>query len=435
MEINSFSLTIFTCLGSIAYGYYLMEFSLFPFSFQSTPNSFFPNHWNLNIYSVSLLDCLTSMGSFIGTLLAGYLTYKIGRLKTLLLWDIIITISLVISISSDSFVIFSLSKLIKGLYIGVNYPTILLVLKEIGTDVKRRESSVLILQFSSTVGIFLSNLVYLFDSWKILIGIGCSFPIIQGGYLCYFFTKGLDTPVYNRFKYNRNKAKLEKKVGEDTLLDERFTLGDLFDRRYLEKFLFCLLTMALNQTSGINLVLKNAVYFKCDQNISLYLGIANLVGGVAILIPFSKKNMINFKWNFNIGFIILIIILFFFVFEVLIFPLSILYSLVFQTLISYYFFLIAINFLPDVGIFSCFLLHWIFAMINSNLFGEDAQVFMYLFYYIGSSLILLLVFNLFFGNFRKNIELLYESVDEDENEICVMENYNNIILKYHNTKL
>lgn len=380
--MTDYILPSITCLGGTAYGTFLVENNLIKFSNQTNITNFYEPKWGIKNQTVILLDVLAAIGSFIGTLITCYPLYRYGRIKTVIFLDAVLLLFFVLSLSTANYYVFVLLKLCKGIYNGANFPIILVILKETSRFQKELERNIIFFQSSTTIGIFLANLLNLSENWKVLFGFEIIYPLFRLIYYIGLYRKGFETPLFKKYALITSIEGTEIENSqynfrEDTLLRNNFTIGNLFGPEYIEKLLCCVLALILNQTTGINLILKNSCYLNLNSDIN-YVHLANLIGGLSIL--FMRKNLIFDFYKFNVGFIIIIAFLAFFSSDynsmkdanTMIVICSI-YCFVFQISVSYYYYFLIASFLPDIGIFVCLLLHWIFSMINANFLGSDLE--------------------------------------------------------------
>lgn len=403
-----------TCFGGSAYGTFLVENNLIKFSNQTNITNFYEPEWEIRRETTFLLDILAAIGSFLGTLITCYPLYRYGRVKTVIFLDFSLLFFLVLSLSTANYYIFVILKLCKGIYNGANFPIILVILKETARLQKDLERNILIFQSSTTIGIFGANLLILFGNWKILFGVELIYPMVRLIYFAALHRKGFETPLYKKYGLIKSLEETEIEnsqynLREDTLLKDNFTIGNLFGPEYIHKLFCCVLALLLNQTTGVNLILKNSCYFDLNSDIN-YVHLANLIGGLLILLignHLKKNNPLFEFYKLNVGYVFLLGFLAFFSYYYdemkdsnnMIIICS-LYCFVFQICVSYYYYFLIASFLPDIGIFVCLLLHWIFSMINANFAGNQLEnCFLG---YCSCSIAFILLFDLYF---KKKIEV------------------------------
>lgn len=427
-----------TCLGGLYYGFFLGEF------YQTLT---YPSNWhfeqNFANINYALFNSLYNFGSFIGTLVSGYSTFKLGRVKTIFYIDIITIFSLILAISSNYFEPFFIGRFFLGFSTGINFPTMLILIREFVFD-KDYLKCIVLFQFSNTIGILLSNLICLYDNWKFVMGVSIIFPFLRSIY--YYFklvNKKIDTPL---FMINTNPQEclqnLEKIYAENqvqtiihtiqdqkTLLKNDFVLGDMFHAKYVAKIMFCLSILFLNQCSGIDRILGNSgLYFQKTSkiNIPILFSFANFIGGLSLLytVPaHNKKGFLKYivgsslskefiKFLTGTLIIMIILVVFGFIIQyennddcIVFIVLGCFYLLIYQQCVACYPYIYIPVLLPDIGVFMVLIIHSTFGIITSLsfYFGSDAFVVYRLCFTL--SIIGILVAVWLFTQFIQNIKL------------------------------
>lgn len=392
--------SIICCLGGVSYGFFLGNF------FQPLN---YPNEWNFQITQEKkvnniVLNLLQTSGSFIGTMLAGFFSFRIGRVKTTLLADFLTLIAIILYVSSNIFEFAILGRFLMGISSGMNFPLMLILINEF-VILDYYLLCLIFFQTSNTIGIFISNLLCLSNIWWLAIAIAAIFPIVRFIYFFFFFlSKNIESPIYilnsedytiierkercmNVFKelypeinYQNLYEWINKK---DTLLQDKFFLGHMFRKKYFYKALFCTLVLFLNQSSGIDEVLGySGLYFSNNSFLLRYqpliFSFVNMLGGLSLLFTVPKSFSCNslfpkgFK-KFAVGTFILIIILAIFSFTlnysdpqtkdiVLFNALGSIYLLIFQQSLGLYPFIYILCLLPDIGVFMVLIIRSCFQM-------------------------------------------------------------------------
>ena len=397
--------TFFTCFGGVFYGFCLGEFyQVLPFN--ETWN-FHQAQKNLNY---SLFNSLYPSGSFVGNLISGYTAYKYGRVKTIIFTDLITLIALLITLFCGYFEAFFIGRFFMGISTGVNFPMMLLLIREFVLD-KDYLSCALFFQTSNTIGIFISNLFSLSGNWKISTGVSLLFPFLRMIiYYLYLMRNKIDSPIFMLNSQNDNDKEeclktLEKIYpgvniynlknnieNQETLLKKEFFMGSMFGPAYSAEFLFCVTILFLNQTSGIDQILSNSgILFKnYGTSMPIIFSLMNMLGGLSNIATVPHYKIHNFMRNFIgvtfakgfkrfvIGTMLIIIILFIFGFFIdftsesdhinVFIVLGCIYLLIFQFCLGCYPFLYIPVLLPDIGVFMVIFIHSIFGIIASLTF-------------------------------------------------------------------
>ena len=453
--------SLITCFGGICYGFFLGEF------YQILT---YPEQWtftqNLSNVNYCLFNSLYPAGSFIGTLIAGYCTFRFGRVKTIFYTDIITIMAIIITISTNSFEPFFIGRFLMGVSTGINFPVMLILIKEFVLEKDYLRCAVLF-QVSNTIGIFIANLICLSGVWRLAIGISIVFPILRLIY--YYFkllSKGIDTPL---FMLNKNPEDCEKTLEkiytkthvqtllntvnrQETLLQKDFVMGDMFSPKYVTEIMFCISILFLNQSSGINEVLGySGQYFSNNtskHSIPIWFSLMNLIGGLTLLYtvpPANKKGFLKYIVGsslskgfikFFTGTILIIVILMGFgliidfnhpgdnnVFIVL----GCIYLLIFQQCLGCYPFVYIPIILPDIGVFMVLIIHSTFGMIASLSFYFGSDTFPIIFRFcFSASVIGIMIATFLFTKFLKDKAL---SVDVDYSALHTLEEENSLVDK------
>lgn len=407
------------CLGGVYYGFFVGEL------YQKLDYPFINFDQNLSNINYSLFNSLFPAGCFLGTIIAGFCTFRFGRMKTLFYTDIMTIIGMVLQLITDEFEPFFIGRFLMGLSAGINLPLILLIIKEFVLE-KDYLKCVVYFQLSNCFGILLSNLLLLTGIWKLAIGVSLVFPVIRGLYCYFMFIKlEIDTPTFMLY-YKENNEKecidklllifpkdyMEKQListkKQETLLNKDFFMGNMFSPDYVVELMFCISILFVNQSSGINQILGYSAQFFPHYNdiIPLLFSIMVLIGGITLLFSVPIRNItcwlrffsgVPFKkgfTRFGLGNCILIAILGYFAFGIT-YPdiknpfleddwlsFSILggvFLFVFQYSVGIYPFLYLPILLPDIGIFMVLTIHSTFGMIVSMSFYFGPDTFPVLF--------------------------------------------------------
>ena len=429
-----------TCLGGLYYGFFLGEF------YQT---STYPAEWHFeqNFVNINyvLFNSLYNLGSFIGTLASGYSTFKLGRVKTIFYIDIITILSLILAISSNYFEPFFIGRFFLGFSTGINFPTMLILIKEFVFD-KDYLKCIVLFQVSNTIGILLSNLICLYDNWKFAMGISIIFPVLRSLFYFKLMSKKIDTPL---FMYNTNPQECEKKLkkiyaenqvqiilhtikDQKTLLKNDFVMGDMFHAKYVAKIMFCLSILFLNQCSGIDRILGNSgLYFQKLSliNIPILFSFMNFLGGLSLLYTVPASNKQGFlKYivgsslskgfiKFLTGTLIIIVILGVFGFVIqyekyenkddctVFIVLGCFYLLIYQQCVACYPYLYIPVILPDIGVFMVLIIHSTFGIITSLSFYYGTNEFVIYRFCFSMSIIGIVIALWLFTQFIKDIKL------------------------------
>ena len=454
---NPLVFTLITCLGGFYYGFFVGSFY--------QPQSY-PPEWNfnqdLNNVNYCLFNSLYPSGSFIGTLLAGFTTYRFGRVKTLFVTDLVTLAGLIIMTAVPEFEAFFIGRFIMGLSTGVNFPLMLILIREFILEEDYMQY-IVYFQVLNTVGIMVSNLICLSNIYQLAIGIATIFPLIRMIYFFRLIWAKIDTPLYLRYAdENDDDLDCRKKLQEiypenhiDTLIDtlneqrtllqKDFFMGNMFSPEYVAEILFCISILFLNQSCGINQVLGYSGQFfpKYPNRTPVIFSIVNFIGGMTILLTiYTGKHKGVFKYiftnGFSIGFmrfifgtLVMILILGVFGFQI-IYPctdaeegkdyivflsLGIVYLMVFQYSMIYVFIYIPVL-LPDIGVFMVLVIHSTFGMIASLsfYFGKDTFPVIFRFCFVSSIfglIIAICIFNYFLRN-KKNESIINIDKEDDK---------------------
>ena len=375
----------FTLIGTFLYGIFLVPAYLSDFSSSD----------------VLVLDSIFLTGSFIGTFFAGYLSYAKGRLRTIIICDFLLLIIILSFLVSEQFILIYILKIAKGLHIGVNYPLVLIILKET-LEWREYEWGSRLFQISNTVGIMVCSF-FLEESFLWLQYFEAGVLFLRISYFCYYaFAKNYETKIFSLFnkikadykceeqinlqdentdkrefqmKISCNTEKKEELIGNDlleeydTILRPNFLFDNLFKKEYIYKFIMCLLFMMMNQTIGINFILK----YKNNDDTNIYLCIMNFIGALFLMLPlkiipwsfFRSNNIFNsltiFEWGYP--FLIAINVIFIFFYDELNFSFSLIFVFFYQFSVSFVVYDLLIILIPDIGIFVVISLHWTFSMV------------------------------------------------------------------------
>lgn len=397
--------SIICCFGGVSYGFFLG-------SLYQVLDSY-PSHWfkqDLANPNFALFNSLFPSGAFLGTILAGYSCFKFGRVKTVLLTDLLAIISIILSISSNYFETFFIGRFFMGMCSGSNYPLMLILLKEFLLD-KDYLANVVYFQVSNTIGIFLSNLLSLSQNWRLAIGISFVFPVVRFVYFFILFLEKIESPLFIwnfdgvKEQLRRSKClKLLEKLypnsdheeifnnieHKHTLLQENFFMGNMFQTDYISEILFSISILFINQSCGINQVLGYSGLFFPNHStiVPILFSTMTVIGGLCLLFTVPPKKFHFFRSftlgisfskgfiRFFIGSILLTVILggisfgidfassddsYFIIFTVL----GCIYLLIFQNFVGLYPFIYIPCLLPDIGVFMVLIIHSIFGMMAS----------------------------------------------------------------------
>ena len=426
--------TIITCLGGLYYGFFVGSFY--------QPQDY-PGKWNfhqsLHNVNYNLFNSLYPSGSFIGTLWAGFATYRYGRVKTLFVTDIVTLIGLIIMTAVQEFEAFFLGRFIMGLSTGVNFPVMLIIIREFILE-QDYQRCIVYFQVLNTIGILLATLICCSTYYQLAIGISTIFPIIRMIYFSRLIWDKIDTPLYLRyFDEKESDMDCRKRLQEiypeshiDTLIDtvnERKTLlqkdffmGNMFSREYIAEILFCISILFLNQSCGIDQVLGYSGQFfpQHPNQTAVIFSTVNFIGGMTILLTiYSGKHKERgifryiFTNTFSVGFlrlifgtVIMIVLLGVCGFQI-IYPgskiegqedypaflaLGVIYLLVFQYTMGVYPYIYIPVLLPDIGVFMVLVVHSTFGMIASLSFYFGKNTFPVIFKFcFGSSIFGLII--------------------------------------------
>lgn len=406
--------SIICCFGGVSYGFFLGSL------YQVLP---YPSEWftqDLENPNFALFNSIFPSGAFIGTILAGYSSFKLGRVKTVLLTDLLAIISIVLSISSNAFEPFFVGRFFMGMCSGSNYPLMLILLKEFILE-KEYLSNVVYFQVSNTIGIFLSNILSLSQNWKLAIGISLIFPILRFFYFFILFVERIESPLFilhfdglnENLRKEKCKKLLEKMYPNShheellknielkyTLLKGDFFMGNMFQPNYISEILFCISILFINQSCGINQVLGYSGLFFVNHStiVPVLFSTMTVIGGLSLLftVPPKKYNIFcNFRsgisfskgyFRFVIGSILLTVIIggisfgidfessdedYFISFMVL----GCVYLLIFQNFVGLYPFIYIPCLLPDIGVFMVLIIHSIFGMMASLTYYFGSKTF------------------------------------------------------------
>ena len=460
--------TFMTCIGGIFYGFCLGEF------FQILT---YPEHWDfsqdLKNVNYCLFNSLFPSGSFIGTLISGFTSYKFGRVKTIFFTDVLTVIVLIITTSSDNFESYFIGRFIMGISSGVNLPVMILLIREFVLD-QDYLRCIVCFQVSNTIGIFLSNLLCLSGEWRVPIIVSMIILFFRISYYFYLIRKKIDTPIYmlNSKNKNHNQASLKilEKIypgktietlennirSQETLLKKEFFMGNMFSSDYVAEIIFCIAILFLNQASGINQVLGYSGLFYPNHStlIAMIFSTVNMIGGLSLLFTIPPYNIRNFLKHFMgitfdkgfirfaIGTLLIIVILAIFGFYIdysadsyndgLFIGLGSVYLLIFQHCIGCYPFIYIPVLLPDIGVFMVLLIHSTFGMIASLsfYFGSDTFPFTFRFCFVMSLIGIIIAFFLY----KKFLKGKLLNVDSREKCYFSKEEKDDLIFKENSGK-
>jgi len=440
--------SFFENLGSLYIGYFLAEFY---------QNIDFPDSWHFEISSMnwnySMFSVIFISGAYIGTMFGALGSYYLGRIKTLFLADLLTTIAVIMSLINN-FTLFFISRFLLGIVLGVNFPTTWIAIREY---VFGEEYVVCIqwFQIFNTIGIFLANVVALAGNWMILMMVPMVFSVLRGWYNWLLIKKEIESCLFmihrrgenENFVFNFWSKLCPKKIDDlrehilklknkDTLLKEKFFLGDMFGPDYLKTLIFCFLVFILNQASGINVFLSNASHFYSSNYHEIInpviFSLVNMIGGLLLLVTVPKSKFSNGRFGlffgitlykgflrFVLGAVCLCVFhgFFAFVFDfqdgdeyVAFMNVGCLYIIVFQQTIGAYPCLYTAYLLPDVGVYIVLGFNYIFSLCINLLCAlmNDPQgtingIFqVYLSITVAGAILILVVFHLWMkGKWRE----------------------------------
>lgn len=437
--------SIISCFGGVSYGFFLGNF------FQVMD---YPEQWKFKIdnstINYRIFLCLFPAGSFIGTILACYLTFKYGRVLATIVTDIITFLAIIFAISSN-FELFIIGRLLMGISSGINFPLMLILIKEFVPE-NNYLKCIIFFQISNTVGIFLSNLFCLANIWQLSLAISIVFPIVRFAYFFMFFLKKIESPLFilnnsempeyirkQRFRqiieklYPFLKENLEECfMNQKTLLKENFFMGYMFRKEYVFQLFFCITLIFLNQSCGIDEVLGYSGFLYSETNYYLrklspmLFPFFNMLGGISLFFtipqkkecsPFFPKGHRRFLYGSCILIVILLIFGLFnhlkpakyvYIENIYVFIiLGCIYLLIFQHSLGVYPFIYIPYFLPDVGVFMVLIIRSTFQMVSLiTSFYFEHNIFLFCF---ASSMICLFISNIIYtyylpAKFKKIIQ-------------------------------
>lgn len=391
----------FTSIGTFLYGIFLV-----------------PAYLDFSQSDVLILDSIFLTCSFIGTFLAGYLSYRKGRLFTIIICDFFLLTIIIGYLVFEYFIFLYILKMAKGLYIGVNFPLVLIILKET-LERSEYEWGSRLFQLSNTVGILFCSLLLLEGNFELLQYFEAGILFIRIVYFAYYvFVKNYETKIFLLFnkikadyeceeqiniqdestekrefqmKISCNIDKKEELAGigleeYDTFLRPNFLFNNLFKKEYIYTFIVCLLFMMMNQTIGINFILK----YNNNNDSNIYLCIMNFVGALFLIIPlkiiplsvFQSKNIFTsltiFEWSYPL--LIAINVIFIFFYDEVHLAFSLIFLFFYQFSVSFVVYDLLIILIPDIGIFVVISLHWTFSMLLTmiKLFFIEKSIFIFM---------------------------------------------------------
>lgn len=458
-NFNPKTFSLLSCIGGVSYGFYLGNFFLVIDSY--------PNEWkfqqDLNNINYSLFNSLFPSGSFIGTILAGYFSFRFGRVKSIMMVDLVaILASILVVVSNENlFQTFFIGRFLTGVSNGANYPLMLILLKEFLIE-REYLKHIVYFQTSNTIGIFASTMLCLSNNWKLSPGIAIIFPILRFLYFFHLFREKIDSPLYVLHNNNGKEEEIRKKecldlieklyptknshdiflhfLEEKTLLKENFFMGNMFHMENICEILLCISILFLNQSSGINQVLGySGLFFVNYRSIPILFSIMTLIGGLSLLYSIPPKNLTNkceyfigmsFHKGFArflVGMVLLVSFLGIFSFavdfkdnnDVVCFTVvGCIFLLVFQHCVGLYPFLYIPFLLPDIGVFMVLIIHSTFGMMISLTFyfGTDSFSVIFKFCFISSILVSVISFVIYWIFFRKKMLLCDLAYDLKKND-------------------
>jgi SP family galactose:H+ symporter-like MFS transporter len=209
------------------------------------------------------------LGAFIGSIISKYSSNLLGRKKSISVTSILFSLGTIISICQNNVDTVIIGRLIMGLGVGLSSMIVPMYLSEI-SPFSIRGTIVFCYQLAVTIGLllaFLTNYVFsISGNWRhmFLIGLFPSIILLFGTFIL------PESPRWLVIKNKLSEAKyvLNKLLGNDKLVNKQledikfssssknsFSFFYFFHKPISTITLFCILMFALQQLSGINVIM------------------------------------------------------------------------------------------------------------------------------------------------------------------------------------